>query len=315
MQKKILFFIFNLVLVTGFVLSENLIQDTDFIIKTSRDEYVSGDTVVFTATSPSPDFKKRDFFWMMNGVVVESGFGKDSVSLTIPGNESFLQVETTDSLGLKQSNIFSIYQKGLSLYYEALDSYVPAWYEGKPLVTRGGSVRVYAVPNIFTKDKKINNSDLYFEWESDNKINVEASGYGKNYYEHFIRDTSRSEVEISVSVSQKNSNQRTSKTINIPVRNTELLVYVKDLEEGLSRALTKNTTLITKNFSLVAEPFYYANSGSTAVNWYLRNRVLGSGFVKNFKVPENVSEIILRVSGSHNKNIFQENEESFIINF
>jgi hypothetical protein len=297
----IAFFIYNNVNAQSFSIVENI------------SGYSAGDDVEFSVSESGIDFEKSHIVWSLGTRNILSGFGEKSVKIVIPKEESSLNVGITTVKGEKYNSSFRIYTKEVVMYYEATDSYTPSWYSGKKMLAKGGSARVHAFPNITNRGLKIKDSDMYFTWEINGEINKNYSGYGKSYVDVNALEISDDNIEVGVSVKPRLSNEEVRSVINVPITNTEVLIYKKIGDS--KRALFGTNKFSSDDFILVAEPYFFSLDKKYNFYWTVGNRVEKGFSEKGFKVSKAGTFSNIKVKVEHVKKIFQEAESELTASF
>jgi hypothetical protein len=180
------------------------------------------------------------------------------------------------------------------------------------MLAKGGTARVYAMPEIVSKGEKINNQDIYFKWEIDGQIDQEKSGPGRDYIDVYAVETGSEYVEVIVTATPKNSNEEIQKTERIPISNTESVVY----EKG---AASKRAIYAGKpdanDFVLVAEPYFFSLGKDLSFVWDINGVSEVGSKEKGFKIKKTGSVANIKVKLSHAKKIFQEASSELSISF
>lgn len=303
---------FLLIILTSFFFSGSVSAQSFEIVESVSNSSV-GDEVEFSLLGSGIDFEKSDIVWSIGSKNILSGFGEKSVKIIIPKEETTLNVIITTVKGEKYNSSFRIYTKEVVLYYEATDSYVPSWYSGKKMLVKGGAARVYAYPNIANKGVKIKDSDIYFTWEVNGVINKTFSGYSKNYIDINALEISDDNVEVSVSVKPRLTNEEVTSVIDIPIVSTEALIYTKI--GNTKKALFGTNKFSSSDFVLVVEPYFFSLDKKYSFYWTVGSRVEKGFSEKGFKVSKAGTFSNIKVKVEHVKKIFQEAESELTASF
>lgn len=304
--------IFILFILINISFSEK-IKAQSFEIIESTSNFIAGDEVDFSVSGSGIDFDKSDISWSIDGKNLISGFGEKSVKIIIPKEETILTALITNVKGEKYNNSFRIYTKGVILYWEATDSYVPAWYAGKKMLAKGGNARVYAFPNITNKGEKIKDSDINFVWEVNGVISKNFSGYGKNYLDVKALEISDNSIEVSVTAKPRLSDEEVKATYDLPIINTEVLFYSKI--GNTKRSLFGTNRFSAADFVLSAEPYFFSLDKNYTFYWNVGGRTEKGFSEKGFKSGKSGTFANIKVKVEHAKKIFQEAESELTASF
>ena len=286
--KLFIFFI----LINLLSLSKINAQSVEIIESTSN--FIPGDEVDFSLSSSGIDLDKSDISWNIDNKNIISGFGEKNIKIIIPKEEAILNALITTVKGEKYNASFRLYTKGVILYFEATDSYVPSWYAGKKMLVKGGTARIYAFPNITNKSEKIKDSDINFTWEINGEVNKKSSGYGKNYL-----DITALEIVKQV--------------MDINIVKTEVLLYPKS--GNTKRVLFGTNKFSTNDFIISAEPYFFSLDKKYNFYWEVGGRAEKGFNEKGFKLSKAGTFANIKVKVEHVKKIFQEAQSELTATF
>ena len=305
--KLFIFFI----LINLLSLSKINAQSVEIIESTSN--FIPGDEVDFSLSSSGIDLDKSDISWNIDNKNIISGFGEKNIKIIIPKEETILNALITTVKGEKYNASFRLYTKGVILYFEATDSYVPSWYAGKKMLVKGGTARVYAFPNITNKGEKIKDSDINFTWEINGEVNKKSSGYGKNYLDITALEISADNVEVGVIIKPRLSDEVVKQVMDINIVKTEVLLYPKS--GNTKRALFGTNKFSTNDFIISAEPYFFSLDKKYNFYWDVGGRVEKGNNEKGFKLSKAGTFANIKVKVEHVKKIFQEAQSELTATF
>lgn len=279
----------------------------------------------FTAeiVSYAVDLDRCDITWLLDNKVIKTGFGEKTIDLTMLRGSKNLLVKAVSSAGKTYVGGISMVEKSVNIVWEGADSYVPEWYDGKRQVSSGGTLRAVAIANIDDGNGKyLPNDDLIFTWEVNGEIQNKVSGLGKYYADLFMADEYGSTAEITVTVKTKKTGAQITESIDVPISNTDLLVYKNDKVYGLvQRAIMGGINITDKNDTeMIAEPYFFStdrfkNSGMK-YSWVMNGKALsGNNYSRTFQFGDNTGSTNITVSAEHLKKIMQDAKRSFTISF
>ncbi len=152
-------------------------QIADDITISKKPEYPKqGDIVVVSLDSTDINLDFEFITWYVNGSLITSGQAVTSVQIQTNTQTPTYVVRAVIGRGINpQSREITITTGNVVLLWEAVDSYVPSWYRGKPLAPREGTIRVTAIPvGANSLDR------LFFLWKNGPRTLSDQSGFGKN---------------------------------------------------------------------------------------------------------------------------------------
>ncbi len=289
---------------------------------------ISGQTYTINLKSFDFDIKKSDISWTLDGVLIKKGFGASTVSVSVNNQkQNLLLVSVKTPTGEVYNKSQILVAKRVSLVWEPLDSYTPDWYEGGAYLARAGAVRLYALAEISSGKSALSSSDLKYTWEVNNEIVDAYSGVGRDYMDYNTKDVQGNEIEFTVTVSSKDSKDASDAVVanlTLEPKDPEVLIYKQSPVYGI---LSQNALLGTiknydKNFTLIAEPFYFSTDPEkiSKINytWRSNGKTLANSnsFARIFKIPDNATGITeISVAVKHISKIFQDISSKVNISF
>ncbi len=286
-----------------------------FEIVPNNYNFSAGDVVFFNLESFKVETKKSNINWILNGKSILSGFGKDSIKITVPERESSLAVRLTTPEGEVYDNDFRLYNKSVIIYWEATDSYVPDWYRGKRMLVKGGTARVHAFSNITTNGVKISDNDLLYTWEINGKIQQDESGLGKNFLDIYASEVEGTSMEIKVTVTPRLSNDETVAVENIEMVDTRAVFYLKGGNNVNKKALVDSYKFDLSDFILMVEPFFFSLDKKMSYYWNVNGREVVGTNERGFKAGKIGKSSNIKIKIEHDVKLFQEAESELEANF
>ena len=262
----IIIFVVGIISTPFFVFAEMQIgvQEDEIITTLSPKNPQPYQDVSISLSSYATDLNKAIITWQGNGGVLQSGIGKMSYSFKATGPNTTLSITITIKPVGSQSIItkkITIAPSEIELMWESLDGYVPPFYKGKALLSRGGFIKVVAVPN--TNTIQAGSGNVSYSWQNNGNVIQESSGYNKSSFV-FKNDLFDTENEITVLASSVAENYNAENTIMIPAYTPKILFYKKSPTEGIlyNVALSNDTLVSEDEMTLVASPFFLALKGN-----------------------------------------------------
>ena len=215
-----------------------------------------GETVRVSADSSDINLDFRTLSWSVNGKQIASGPAVTSVEFTLGNVTQTYTVTVSISDGENPILMSKTITPGrLIMLWEAVDSFVPFGYLGKPLMPAEGTVRVTAIPiGASTLDK------LFFLWKNGNQNLPAQSGFGKNsiiVQNNVLVDS----MNISVSASAPDGSFNANEHILINRAKPDVRVWSPSTFGASS--YEKNSTLVISGQSgLVRAAPYYMSTRS-----------------------------------------------------
>jgi len=214
--------------------------------------------------------------WQQDGKTVTSGVGVRSFMFTTGGVGSATRIRVTIDSAIQGTIVreFVFSPSVVNLVWEA-DTTTPMFYPGKPLYTAGSKVKVVAFPTVLLQGKRVPDSSISFQWKQSDALVPEQSGLGKNTFTIYgdqLRNAEAVSVELYIGGTKVGAED-----IIIPASEPQVLLYARDPLRGLllDQALLGNVTLLGKEITLKAEPFFFSkiskNRGTLGYEWTLNN--------------------------------------------
>ena len=244
--------------------------------------------VRITIESYLTDLYKASISWSVDGKVILRGVGKTSFSFSTGGSgrTTVVGLSITTNGGELITRNFSFTPLGVTVLWEA-DTYTPAFYRGKALLSPQANVRLVALPD--TTSTSFNDTSLVYVWKKDNYVDKTVSGYRKNVYS-FEGPKPLTNTKISLDASTLDGTSQSQTHIYLPQVRPLVLFYENDPLLGVeyNKPLVASYPLSKKELSLRAEPYFFSNErGEAATNRYIWQ-------INNKSVPNDGRDITLR---------------------
>lgn len=326
MAKKYLLFVFVFIFTVFGSFVSAQIRNTDIVLSVSPQYPNSNQNVNITLNSYAINLDKANISWSVNGQETSRGIGKKSFS--IKTGEVGLSVvlsaiiETIDGQSL--SKTITITPADVSMLWEASDSYTPPFYKGKALAPSQGKFKIVAIPNLVNQIGKININNLSYTWIKDGNVQLNSSGWGKNYFT-FQNSYLDKENNIEVKISDISGSINTSGKITLRTTDPKILFYRNDPQLGVrwETALDNRYTINPSGEILIVEPYFFSpkniNSSALTFDWFLGGEKIQTPNPKNILPikPEagKSGSAIIKVLISNTKTLFQNMSNQIKVSF
>lgn len=231
--------------------------------------------VNFQVSSDYINLSRYQINWLVNGKLVTGGIGLINFSAQTKNYGDpvivTLEVRLPDQI-LKKD--VTLAPEDMTLLWEAVDSYVPPFYEGKKLPSREALVKVISMPNF--SNSQLNGFDPrtgIYGWQRNDLPIQGAGGYGKNSLV-FQHNKIRGLEKISVIAQDIAGNHSATKDIVLSFYDPKILFYTQDQDTGLRNPNAKNIFTLSNNSTILdAEPYFFSvlgnNPSSLNIKWTL----------------------------------------------
>lgn len=227
-----------------------------------------------TLTSSSFDVNGALITWKNAGATLLSGLGAKKLTVTTgaSGQEIPISYTAVTVNGGSVNGSLVVSSQSVELLYEAKESFVPPFYQGRALPSEGANVRVTALPSLSEGGVRIQATNLAYNWYLNGEFLGNASGVGRSVATialDYLNDTN----EIKVIVRSPRGSTA-EKRISISPHPVMPLFYSYDEVLGTNYTKTFWRRLeTTKDITLSLVPFYFSAKNefeSTAsYSWYL----------------------------------------------
>ena len=228
------------------------------------------------------DLNKATISWSLNGKVVDRGVGRKSFSFQNgpSGKTTRLTISITTNAGEYITKEFSWNPVGLTILWEA-DTYTPPFYKGKALLTAQANVKAVAIPDNTDGQNALSAGNFVYVWEKDGVVVSESSGYGKNFFS-FTAPKPYGDAKVKVKASSVNNSINSETRVNLSLSQPVILFYEKSPLLGVlyNQPFGSETTLSKKEFTVVAEPYFFSREASETpafkYDWAVNNKATQS---------------------------------------
>lgn len=174
----------------------------------------------------------------------------------------------------------------INLDWQVLDSYVPPFYEGKPLPGEEAAIKVMASVEVNTPAGTFDASKFFYSWEINDYYSNTYSKTGSNFLIFPLDElVNQNIVELKVYTNNTLETLLATKRITIYPRISKAFLY-KDLGNPIltyANAINKRYENYAvsrgESFNIIAEPFYFSvnrsNDSSISYIWSV-NKIPGN---------------------------------------
>lgn len=226
--------------------------------------------ITVTLRSYSFDVDLAMITWKVDNKVFASGFGLKSIKINAKGTGEVTQIEASIVLPNKDSLVvfYNLSPQTVDLVWEAVESYVPPFYEGKALPGEGSLVRIVALPSFVEGGRLVNPALVAYSWKINDSNLSSLSGTGRQTLTTRLDYLSEENV-VEVIARTAGGNTARSRITIIPSPIIPIFYRYDDIL-GVDHANAINKRLeTTKEVSLSVEPFYVSKlSGSSSGDEY-----------------------------------------------
>ncbi len=270
------------------VRAADIINDSNITIQLDPSAPGPFQETTITLVSYLADLNQAKITWQQDGKKVLSNIGAKSFSFTTKDVGSTTSITVfIDILGSPLiTKQLSVTPNNIDLLWEATDSYVPPFYEGKALPTSQSKVRVVAIPNTNIGSGGISPGNFVYQWKLNFDPDQDQSGYSKNAFIYANSFLNKSDT-ISVTASSTSGGGSADASIDIPINNPLILFYENNPLLGLdfSKALNNGFDVTGRDARIVAEPFFFSpkdpTSNELTYTWTMNNNPINTPSTPN----------------------------------
>jgi hypothetical protein len=263
--------------------------------------------------------------WYVNGKLVLSGIGKKSFSVKVGASGSETLVKAVINLpdGEIETSIL-LTPSVMVLLWQANDSHTPPFYKGKALATPDSEIKIVAMPEIKNGKNLVSPKNMTYTWKRDYTNEVDASGYGKNYFT-YINDYLDDSSIISVVADTIDQKYSSSASITTTTTEPKVLFYKNDNNLGtLWEKNIESPYRIEESVIIQAVPYFLSpkelQHPYLIWNWSINDSIVDVlNFRKNFMplkvdgINHGTSKVKLNIE--HRNKIFQTVNKEINIEF
>ena len=239
------------------------INEGDIDASASPENPGSFQRVTISLDSNLVDIRRYVENWFVDGKLAQRGYGKLSLTTTTKdyGQPTIVRVSIELPTGTVTKNI-TLTPEDISTIWEAVDSYVPPFYQGKKLPAREGIVRIVAIPNFLVENRPVSPSELVYNWKRNDNVVTGGSAYGLQSL--LIKNNKiRPTESIQVTASTLDSAQQATTVTNIPFYDPKILFYDLNPDTGNPSPFSKSSLFFkTQADTVIAEPFFFSISNA-----------------------------------------------------
>ena len=257
--RFILLSLIIVIITTGVVLpyKTNASSPSDISISMVPANPTPNDNVTITLSSYVDDLNSVLISWSVDGKSSLSGIGQKSFSVTAPALGQKTIVVATISLSDGDLNeTIPIEPAIITMLWQANDSYVPPFYEGKAMPSPDSEIKVVAIPEIKKGSVLVNPTNMTYDWQLNETNDANNSGYGKNSYV-YVNNYLENSDDVSVTASTLDQQTSVTGDINVSTVNPKIDFYKNDPTLGTiwENALSDNS-VVDGNEIIQAAPYF-----------------------------------------------------------
>ena len=245
--------------------------------------------VTVTLTSYAFDLQTAEIDWTATGQHSSVGIGDTTYSFTTKGIGSSTTVQATvtpvGSIAIHES--VTITPMVVDMLWEATDSIVPPFYEGKAMPTSESAVKFVAIPQIKASNGTyMAPSSFVYDWSENYTADAADSGFGVNGYQAYM-DYLNLDKYVSVDVSSQDGSLATSGNMTLSPSQPEVVWYAASPLYGplYNQALSGSYAVVGSDTSLLAEPYFFSPgtplSKQLTYAWSLNGGTLATPTIPN----------------------------------
>jgi hypothetical protein len=282
--------------------------------------------VLLHTSSDYIDLNRYNASWYVDGKKVASGIGERSITFKTRGygqrTTIIILIQLPDTL-IKKTIV--IEPQDMTLLWEAIDSYVPPFYEGKKLPARESLIRTIAIPNFKTLGgRSFASANGVYQWKRNDNVITGANGYAKDSLT-IKNNKIRTSETVSVTASDVAGDYETSQSITIPIYSPKILFYEKNTRTGITPpySLTR-FNLVGDVGTVVAQPYFFSlkdsNPNELGFNWSMNENKISLSDSNNKQTlslqnPGGNGTASLGIFISNPNSVFQQAQSKLMILF
>lgn len=295
----------------------SLYNENDIFMRTSPENPQAFQPVTLTLTSNIINVTQYPITWSVNEQGVSTGTGMRSFQTqTKDYNQPVTVTATIKHTSGDIIKSITLLPSDIPLTWEAVDAYVPPFYQGKKLAPREGTVRVIALPGSLS-------AGATYRWERNGTTVIEASGYEKNT---FTLKHNRVRATESIGLTTTTSSgARSEKKITLSFVEPFILFHQQDSQTGLrSRQSLNQFTLTQPKLFVEAVPYFFSKTtnlfGKLQFLWGMNNSPISNQSSPNPQLlllnkPEGAGVSLINLRVTNPGFILQSAESSLRVQF
>ncbi len=200
--------------------------------------------------------------WSLNGEQIISDYGRTSFRATTGelGEKTTVSVAIVATIGGKSIRIDKkvvIEPSELDILWEAPDTYVPPFYEGKALPSRESIIKAVAMPNVTHIETR--GKSMTYTWTRNFDAVPSASGYGRQMF-LFKNDYLKDTEQIGLTASDIAGSYNAKNKLTIIPTDPKIIFYEKRPSTGTQYQFAVGNGFSVENGerTLIAEPYFFS---------------------------------------------------------
>lgn len=228
--------------------------------------------VTITVVNYSGDFTRAYIEWYENGELLLEGVGENTFSFITggAGETTTILMRSTSPEGKVNERNYKYTPSLIDLVWES-DTYTPPAYKGKALHTIKSPLTIVALPTFQKNGILYSPNELVYTWSVDGKPNSALSGFNKQSIQLTAEDTYRVRTKVNVRIATVDNSIIGEKEIIIPTITPFVVLYeqLPLIGTNYSSALSTSFSLTKKEFSIIAEPYFFdiTSAADTALSY------------------------------------------------
>lgn len=217
-------------------------------------------TISARVTSTYIDLNRYPIRWVVDGATIGNGIGVRQATFKTKDYGQSTTVTVIVQLPdqtLQKQVIFK--PEDTTLVWEAVDAYVPPFYQGKKLVPREGIVKIVSIPNFAGSiQDSFDPATGVYTWKRNDLIVPGVNGYGKQAY-LFTHNRIRGSETIQVTASDPGHNHQAVQSITITPTDPKIIFYRRNTTSGIKDPLAQRSiSFDTKDLTLETAPYFFS---------------------------------------------------------
>jgi hypothetical protein len=273
-------------------------------------------TISARITSSYIDLNRYPTRWIVDGATIQNAIG---VRQAIFKTKDYGQTTTiTVIVTLPDQTIQKqvvLKPEDATLLWEAIDAYVPPFYQGKKLVPREGVVKIVSIPNFAgSAQDSFDPATGVYTWKRNGLVIPGVNGYGKQSY-LFTHNRIRSSETIQVTASDTGHNHQAIQSVTITPIDPKIVFYRRNTTSGIKDPLAQQTiTFDTDELALETAPYFFStlnnNPNTPTFSWMMNNASITVPNAKTWsrltlKKPEGAGSATIGVTVHQPSKLFQ----------
>ncbi len=326
--KAVLAFAFLSILISpANALAQSLLDSSftanDVSVELSPEIPAPNQTLTISLTSYTVDLDKARMTWTQDGKIKNSGTGIKEFSVQVGDVGSTTTIDV--SIVINGLNRFDkrivVSPSEVDMLWEAVDSYVPPFYEGKALPSSEAVIKVVAIPNNKTNNTDIQTGNFVYNWKKNFAADQSASGFSKNSYV-FKASYLNAEETISANAASVSGNSGGEGSVTIVTGKPKIIFYEDAAGIGpvYASALNQGYRLTNNEATVVAVPYFFSVSNPAAKDllyrWSINNNNIDTPSPANTLVIKSAGETGQAKVGLHLESaskLFQSIDQTFFV--